>query len=228
MGKGWAEMSRKVLKSGNANCRLDLLRKWGFTVKILSALNVPEGGGVVGPTEATRGGGFPPGKAWDFPFTFFILGGGRVRGGGRGCIFFPLILWIWSDSMISFVKTVNMSYASGQDTTFYDVRKLIRSLVSTDLSRSEHTLLPPLRINPNEPVNHLGKWWVPNPQRAVHSLRHHLHPQAVPATVFPLPLTPLFHGDIYFGNGCCTLHATSAFPWLWECAGYPARHCPLC
>lgn len=116
--------------------------------------------------------------------------------------------------MISFVKTVNLSYVSGQGTTFYDVRKLIGSLVSTGLSRSEHTLLPPLRINPNEPVNHPGNWWVPNPQRAVHSLRHHLHPQTVPATVFSLPLTPLFHGDVYFGNGCCALHATSAFPWL--------------
>lgn len=221
-------MGGEVLKSGNANCRLNLLRKWGFTVKILSALNVPEVGGVGGPAEATRGKGFPPGKAWDFSFYFlFFLGGGSARRWQK-MYFFPLILWIWSDSMISLVKTVNMSYVSGQDTTFYDVRNLIRSLVSTGLSRGEHTLLPPLRINPNEPVNHPGKWWVPNPQRAVHSLRHHPHTQPVPPTMFPLPLTLLFHGDIDFGNGCCPLHATSAFPWLWECAGNPARHCLLC
>lgn len=74
-------MGREILKSGNANCRLNLLRKRGFTVKILSALNEPEGRGVVGSTEATRRGGFPPGKAWDFPCIFFSF---FWRGGGSG------------------------------------------------------------------------------------------------------------------------------------------------
>lgn len=56
-------MGREILKSRNANCRLNLLCKRGFTVKILSALNEPEGRGVVGSAEASREGGFPPGKA---------------------------------------------------------------------------------------------------------------------------------------------------------------------